>query len=177
MRGHASSAGNDAGELEPMANSIRRPAGKVPEAMLVDGGFTTRANVEPAHAEVIVWYAPLKEEAKQLREEKDPYAAKMRDGAAMKEFRARTGQAEPKARYACRGSTAKRTNAQARNANLYAVRVQGVKKAQAVLVLWALSHNLLRPEARRRQPSQTRVEQGTPADKAPVSQKTSANGE
>jgi transposase len=137
-------AGNDAKELEPMLDDIRANSGKEPKEMLVDGGFSTKANVELAEERGTKLYAPLKEEMKQLEQGKDPYAPKKGDSVAMAAFRARMGEPASKALYKLRGQSAEWTNASARSHDLYMLRVRGLKKVQAVLLLFALAHNLLR---------------------------------
>ena len=89
---------------------------------------------------------PLREEKKQLEDGKNPYEPKPKDTEAMKDFRARMGEPESKAKYKLRGQTAEWTNAQARGCGLYMVRVRGQQQVQAVLVLFALGHNQLRAE-------------------------------
>jgi hypothetical protein len=138
--------GNDSNELEPMLDDIRDNTGKTPKAMLNDGGYSTKENVDLADKQGTILYAPLREEQKQLDEGKDPYAPKKRDRPAMKAFRARMGQAESKALYKLRGQSAEWVNAQARRHGLYMVRVRGQQKVLAVLLIFAMAHNLLRAE-------------------------------
>ena len=137
-------AGNDAGQLEPMLADIHDNTGQHPQQMLVDGSYSTRHNVELADQHDIELFAPLKEERKQLDAGENPYAPKRGDNAAMTAFRARMGEPSAKATYKLRGQSAEWTNAQARNRGLYMLRVRGKAKVQAVLLLYALAHNLLR---------------------------------
>ena len=141
-----SNAGNDAHELEPMIEEIRDNTGMKPKEMLLDGGYSTKENIQMAGADGPVLYMPLREEKKQLEDGKNPYEPKPKDTEAMKDFRARMGEPESKAKYKLRGQTAEWTNAQARGCGLYMVRVRGKQQVQAVLVLFALGHNLLRAE-------------------------------
>ena len=137
-------AGNDAHQLEPMLDDIRGNLGREPKAMLVDGGYSTKGNVDLADQRGTVLYAPIKEEQKQLDEGKNPYAPKPRDRAAMEAFRARMGDPASKVLYKLRGQSAEWTNACARRHGLYLLRVRGLQKVQAVLLLFAIAHNLLR---------------------------------
>jgi transposase len=137
-------AGNDSHELEPMLDDIRRNIGRDPKVMLVDGGYASKDNVELADARGTVVYSTLREEQKQLDQGLDPYAPKRRDSEAMKSFRARMGEAESKALYKLRGQSAEWTNACARQHGLYMLRIRGLAKVQAVLLFFALAHNLLR---------------------------------
>jgi transposase len=142
-------AGNDSHELEPMLADIRDNIGETPKTMLLDGGYGTRENVDLADKEGTVLYAPLKAEERQLEEGKDPYAPKRGDSPAMADFRARMGQAESKDLYKLRGQSAEWTNANARRHDLYMLRVRGLAKVKAVLLIFALAHNLQRAAALR----------------------------
>ena len=73
------------------------------------------------------------------------------DSEAVKAFRARMATEAAKTHYKLRGQTAEWVNAQARNSGLYMIRVRGQAKVQAVLLLFALAHNLLRAKALRAQ--------------------------
>jgi transposase len=137
-------AGNDSHELEPMLDDIRGNIGRDPKVMLADGGYASKDNVDLADARGTVLYSALREEQKQLDQGQDPYAPKKRDSEAMKAFRARMGEAESKALYKLRGQSAEWTNACARQHGLYMLRIRGLVKVQAVLLLFALAHNLLR---------------------------------
>ena len=139
-----STAGNDSHELGPMLDAIEDNVGRVPGATLVDGGYGTRENVDLAAKRKTVLYSTLKAERRQLDAGKDPYAPKKGDSPAMEAFRARMGEPESKALYRRRGEAAEWVNACARRHGLYLLRVRGARKVQAVLVLFALSHNLQR---------------------------------
>src|SRR6266852_7286454 len=142
-------SGRDCGKLGPMLEQIQERYEELPEAMLVDGGFTTHADIETAHTAGVDVYGPIKEEEKQLAEGKNPYARKPRDGDGVAAWRERMGTDAAKVLYRLRASTAEWTNAQARNRGLYQVRVRGQRKVLAVALLYALAHNLVRAEALR----------------------------
>jgi transposase len=137
-------SGSDGGQLAPMLEQLEERYEALPEALLVDGGFTTHADIETAHAAAVKVYGPIKEEAKQLEQGQDPYAPKKRDGEGVAAWRQRMGTAEAKTVYRWRGQTAEWTNAQARNRGLYQVRVRGQHKVFGVALLYALAHNLMR---------------------------------
>lgn len=139
----ATNACNDARQLTPMVEEVRKNTGKRPEKVLVDGGYSTRKNVDWAAKNQIVLYTPVKDVKKQLEAGKDPYAPHKGDSPAMIAFRERMKQDESKAIYQMRAQTAEWVNAQARNRGLYMVNVRGKEKVRAVLVLMALAHNLL----------------------------------
>jgi transposase len=140
---HTTNAGNDAHELKPMLADIQNNTGQHPNQMLVDGGYGTRDNVDLAAQEHIELFSPLKAEQKQLDAGQDPYAPKRGDSAAMQAFRQRMSEPASKALYRQR-SQAEWVNANARNRNLYQLRVRGKAKVTAVLLWFALAHNLLR---------------------------------
>lgn len=154
----AATACNDANQLTPMVEEIRKNTGKRPEKVLVDGGYSTRKNVDWAAKNQIDLYTPVKDVKKQLEAGKDPYAPHKGDSPAMIAFRERMSQDESKAIYQLRAQTAEWVNAQARNRGLYMVNVRGKEKVRAVLVLMALAHNLLQVAKLREQ--QKKVQAG-----------------
>jgi transposase len=142
-------SGSDGGQMAPMLEQLQERYERVPEAMLVDGGFTTHVDIEAAHTQEVTVYAPIKEEAKQRQAGKDPYQPKKKDGPGVAEWRQRMGTAPAKLIYRERAATAEWTNAHARNRGFYQVRVRGQTKVLAVALLYALVHNLMRAEALR----------------------------
>jgi len=134
--------GSDGGLMGEMLDQIEEAYEKKPESYLVDGGFSSKADVENAHARGIVVYAPLKNEKEELAACKDPYSAKAGDKAGMKALRARMGTKEAKELYKKRSSTAEWVNAGMRLRGLYQLTVRGLSKVRAVVVLQALVHNL-----------------------------------
>ena len=138
----ATNAGNDAQQLEPMLDEIEGNIGCLPKSMLNDGGYSTKKNIDLADDRGTVLYTPIKEEKQQLEKGKDPYAPKRGDTAAMEAFRARMGETESKALYKLRGQAAEWVNAIARRHGLYMLSVRGLRKVQAVLLIFALAHNL-----------------------------------
>jgi transposase len=135
-------AGNDSHELEPMLDVIEENLGTTPKQMLVDGGYGTRENVDLAAERGTELYSTLKAEQKQLDAGKDPYAPKRGDSPAMKAFRARMGEPASKELYKMRGQSAEWVNACARRHSLYMLVVRGLQKVKAVLLLFAIAHNL-----------------------------------
>lgn len=140
--------GTDGGLLMPMVEQIEQNYGRVPDRSLVDGGYSSKADIDAASARKVEIYAPIKEEQKQLAAGLDPYQPKRGDSEPMKAFRARMGTPEAKALYRKRGETAEWVNAGMRNRGWYQVRVRGLAKVRTMVVLQALVHNVL--ETRRR---------------------------
>ncbi len=142
-------SGGDGGQMGPMLEQLQTRYQRLPAEMLVDGGFTTLADIEAAHTQEVTVYGPIKEEAKQLEAGKDPYQPKKKDGPGVATWRQRMGTATAKLIYRERAATAEWTNAHARNRGFYQVRVRGQRKVLAVALLYALVHNLLRAQALR----------------------------
>jgi transposase len=136
-------AGNDSNQLQPMMEEVREQTGQQPARLTADGSYNTRENVDWCAEQKITLYAPIKEEKKQLAKGKDPYAPHKGDSSAMIAHRARMKEEGSKAIYQLRCQTAEWVNAQARNRGLYNVRVRGVERVRAVVLLMALAHNLL----------------------------------
>jgi transposase len=134
--------GSDGGLLGPMIGAIKRRYGRVPGSVLVDGGYSSREDVEDAHRRGVAVYTTLKNERRELEAGTDPYAPKAGDGAGMKALRARMGTEAGKEVYKQRGPTAEWVNAGMRQRGLYQVSVRGVAKVRAVVLLQALVHNL-----------------------------------
>lgn len=135
---------SDGGQMGPMLDEIKERHDKVPKEYLVDGGFATRDDITYATTEhEVTVYAPIKQEKKKQQAGKDPFAPQKGDSEAVKEWRRRMGTEEAKMLYRFRAATAEWSNAQARNRGLYQVTVRGLTKVKAVLLLYALVHNLL----------------------------------
>jgi transposase len=135
---------NDGGQMGPMLDQIKERYVKSPPEYLVDGGFATLNDITYAatkHETTV--YAPLKKG----RTNKDPSTPQPGDSEAVKEWRRRMTTEEAKNLYRLRAATAEWTNAQARNRGLYAVTVRGLAKVKAVLLLYALVHNLMQTRA------------------------------
>jgi transposase len=143
-------AGSDGGQMGPMLDEIKERHDKTPKEHLVDGGFASRDDINYAAEEhKAKVYAPVKDENKKRQQGKDPFAPQKGDKPAVEEWRRRMGTEEAKKLYTLRAATAEWTNAQARNRGLYRITVRGLAKAQAVLLLYALVHNLMQGRALR----------------------------
>ena len=139
-------SGSDAQQMTPMVEQIERRYGQGPEELLVDGGFATKAEIEtvsaPPHDTVV--YAPVKDEEKKRATGADPFAARPRDSAGVAAWRERMGTAAAQTIYKERAATAEWVNAMARNRGLYQFQVRGLKNVLAVVLWYALAHNLMR---------------------------------
>lgn len=136
-------AGNDAGQLPPMLKQIQERHETMPEEALVDGGFASKEAIEEADELGCRVYAPLKDEEKQRKAGKDPYARKKGDSEPLAAWRARMGTATAKAIYQLRCQTAEWVNALCRNRGFWRMPVRGLTKCRTVALIYAITHNLL----------------------------------
>jgi transposase len=140
------SSGGDKGQLLPMVEQLKGRYAAPPGEALVDGGFTKIADIDevsPPRGETIV-YAPVMKKKNSTR---DPHTPRPGESDAIAEWRRR--MKTPKAReiYKERASTAECVNAIARNRGLCQFLVRGLKKVRAVVLWYALAHNLMRAVA------------------------------
>ena len=115
---------------------------------LVDGGFVKKADIDqvsPPQGGTTV-YAPVMESKDPQR---DPHTPRADDSPAVAEWRQRMATDEAKTIYRQRASTAECVNALARNRGLQRFLVRGLRKVKAVVLLYALAHNLMRAVALR----------------------------
>jgi len=133
--------GTDQGLLEPMLEQLRQRYGRCPSEMLVDGGFATVDGIQAAAASGSRLYAPVKPPK---NPKNDPYRPRRSDSQAVAEWRARMATQEAKGIYKQRAWTAECVNAHARNRGLWQFRVRGMLKAKAIVLWYALAHNLSR---------------------------------
>jgi hypothetical protein len=120
----ASNAGTDHGQLAPMVAQVEDRHAQVPEAMLVDGGFAIREDIEAVSDRTTV-YAPVQKPKDPTR---DPHAPLPTDPPAIAVWRERMGTPEARAIYKERAATAECVNAQARNRGLRELPVRGLAK-------------------------------------------------
>lgn len=144
--------GSDSGQLTPLVEQLAERHGQKPQEVLADGGFATSEDIQTLHAAHQVHvYAPVKDEDKKRAAGIDPFAPRARDAEGVAAWRQRMGTEAAKVIYAERASTAEWANAGMRNRGLYQVRVRGLAKVQAVVLGYALAHNLLRGVVLRQQ--------------------------
>lgn len=136
-----STCGSDQGQLSPMLEQLKARYGTVPSESLVDGGFVALEDFEKATQMGTRIYAPV---AKPKDEERDPYAPLATDTPAIAAWRQRMGSREAKEVYKERASSVECVNAQARNRGLQRFLVRGTSKVRAVLLWFAIAHNLVR---------------------------------
>jgi transposase len=141
-------SGGDQGQLLPMVEQHEQRYDEPPQAMLVDGGFVKKADIDalsPPEGGTTV-YAPV---MKSKDPERDAHTPRDDDSPAVAQWRQRMGTEEAKTIYKERAATAECVNAQARNRGLQRFLVRGLKKVKAVALWYALAHNLMRAVALR----------------------------
>lgn len=143
-------AGTDGGQMGPMVEQIHGQQGELPGQYYVDGGFSTKEDIERVGSQGITVFTPVKEADRQEEEGKDPYAPRRGEGPVLTEWRQRMGTADGKEKYKQR-SKCEWSNAQVRNHGLYGVLVRGLDKVKAVVLWHILANNLLRMAALRAQ--------------------------
>jgi transposase len=136
-----SNSGSDQGQLVPMIEQLEKRYGLVPSESLVDGGFAGLKDIQKASELGTVVYAPV---AKPKNEKRDPHVPLATDPPSVAQWRQRMGTPEAKEIYKQRAATVECVNAQARNRGLQRLLVRGQQKARAVLLWFAIAHNLMR---------------------------------
>jgi len=130
--------GSDRGLLRPMLEQWRKRSGRLPQRHLADGGFSSAEDLEWAHAEGIEVYCP----PTQSKYGTDPCQPRRGDGKGVLAWRERMASEAGKQPYKER-SKCECIHARWRNWGLRQLPVRGVQKVRAVLLLFALTNNIL----------------------------------
>lgn len=134
--------GSDLGQVEPMLEEIGRRTEKLPEELLVDGGYAKLGSIERAAQAGVTVFAPPQQPR---RADVDPTKPKENDGPGVAAWRRRMGTERGKAIYKDRATIAERTNADLRTwRGLDRITVIGASKVLCVTLLSALAFNLMR---------------------------------
>jgi len=144
-----SDAGTDVGQLTPMVKQLQERYGTGPAELLADGGYVDLADIRALAGPDIGCkvYAPPPGASDPTRAERPLWRV---DDAVIAEWRGRMRTPAAQAIYPERAATIECVNAQARNRGLRQVLVRGLAKVRAVVLWFALAHNLSRLMARRR---------------------------
>lgn len=144
--------GGDRGEMGRMIDQLQERYAQVPEEYLVDGGFSSKEDVEQVSRDPddedssgTTVYAPLRK----CPGGGDPHTRREQESQVVGDWRERMGTEEAKEIYQDRAATAECVNAIARNRGLQQFRVRGLIKVKAILLWHALAHNLTRAFALR----------------------------
>lgn len=141
--------GTDAGQIEPMMTQTKERLGKVPDQVLIDGGYMAVDDIEKATEAGTTVFMPIKDAKKMLEKGRDPHERKPGDSDIIADWRKRMGTEMAKLIYKLRAQTAELTNAHMRNRGLYSIRVRGLVKVKTMLMWHVLAQNLLRGEVLR----------------------------
>jgi len=133
--------GTDQTTMVSLAEQIEQRHQAQPTEWLADNGCTSLRNINEMGKRGCKVYAPVR-----VRKSADPTkpARPRRDSPAVRDWRERMQGDEAKAIYKQRGPTAEWVNAQLRNQGLLQILVRGTKKALAVVLLHAITHNMRR---------------------------------
>jgi transposase/IS5 family transposase len=141
-------AGSDFGQLTPMVEQVERRYGRGPRAVLADGGYVALDDVRklagPPWGCAVYAPPPTPRGPRRVDEPEE------RDDDVVRAWRARMATPAAKEVYKARAATSECVNALARNRGLQRFLVRGLNKARAVLLWFALAHNLLRAATLRR---------------------------
>jgi transposase len=136
-------AGTDHGQLEPMVEQVQRRYGRPPTDVLADGGYVDLDDLRAVAGAGVGCkvYAPPPGSDDPTRAHRPLWRV---DDALVAEWRQRMSTSDAQAAYRDRAATSECVNALARNRGLRQVVVRGLRKVRAVLLWFALAHNLLR---------------------------------
>jgi transposase len=128
--------------LEPMLEQIEERFEQLPEEHYVDGGFRSNLSIEHAAEKGIAVFSPIptRYSGNSL---KRPEEILPTDGPGVRAWKERMQTEVVQEKYKQRAATVEWANALARNRGLYRLLVRGRHKARAVLLWYALAHNLL----------------------------------
>lgn len=134
---------SDGGLLRVAVEGIKKRYGRAPRDVLADGGFAKREDVvalTQAPMQCVVYMPPPKLKTHTGQ----PVKPRENEPAEVKAWRARMATDQGKNIYRERCSSVECVNAQVRNRGLRQVRVRGLEKTRAVVLLYAVAHNLSR---------------------------------
>ena len=131
--------GSDGGLMGPMQQQIAETYHQTPAQYLVDGGFSKLDDIEHAYEAGIEVFAPPPKN----KHGTDPFAPRKNDGPGVAAWRTRMASDTGKAVYRERAKH-ECINAHLRNCGVVRLLVRGTEKVRAVLLWFAVAHNLQR---------------------------------
>jgi len=139
-----SQQGSDGGLAAPLEAQVVARTGQHPEEYLMDGGLATRDDITTLASHAVTVYAPV-EPPRTETSGRTAYDPRPDDTPAVAAWRQRIGTDEGQATYRQRSGIAEWTNAQLRvRHGLQRFTVRGVDRVTSVVLLLAVTHNLLR---------------------------------
>jgi transposase len=135
--------GNDGGQAPPVLDQVVERTGRLPRAYLIDGNFARRDDITALERRGVTVYAPTRAPRTTTsgRTKADP---RPDDTPEVARWRQRMETEEAKEIYKQRAATSECVNAHARRHGLTQLLVRGTDKVLSVLLLVAVTHNLLR---------------------------------
>ena len=128
--------------LNPMLDQIEDRCQQLPQEHYVDGGYRNNASFEAASEKGVTLYCPIPA-SYSAHSQKQAQDILPTDGSGVRAWKERMATPEAKEKYKQRAATIEWANALARNRGLYRLLVRGLRKVAAVLLWYALAHNLL----------------------------------
>lgn len=127
--------GSDFGQLDPMLSQLEDRYGVVPKALLADAGYAAKRDIEAIEARGCLAYVPPHSNGK---------AHHPKDSEVITQWKNRMESPEGQAMYRLRSSVAEWPFAGLRNRGLGQLPVRGRRAVKNVLLLHALTHNMMR---------------------------------
>lgn len=134
--------GTDAAQAVPMEEQVQERTDQHPKDYLMDGGFAARDAITTLEQRGITVYAPVRLPRNKPEEER--YLPRQGDSPEVVAWRERMATEEGKAVYKTRGALSEWANAQVRYLGVSQFTVRGIAKVTTVMLLIAVTHNLLR---------------------------------
>lgn len=131
--------GTDQTTMVQLAEQLERRYESKPQQWLADAGCTSIENIEKMNERGCKVYAPVR-----VNKRVPGKPPRRKDSQSVREWRERMESEEAKTIYKLRGQTAEWVNAQLRNRGLVGLLVRGAKKALAVVLVHAITHNMQR---------------------------------
>jgi hypothetical protein len=128
--------------LNPMLEQINKRYEQLSDEHYVDGGFRSHLGIELAADQGVAIYTPIPKQYN-INCSKRPEEILPTDGPGVCAWKERMQTEAAKQKYKQRAATVEWANALARNRGLYQLLVRGIRKARAVLLWYALAHNLM----------------------------------
>lgn len=139
-----SQQGSDGGLAAPLEAQVMERTGQHPDEYLIDGGLATRDDITTLAALGVTVYAPV-EPPRTQTSGRTAFDPRPDDTPAVVAWRTRMGAAKGQETYHQRSGIAEWTNAQLRGRHgLQRFTVRGVDRVTSVVLLLAITHNLLR---------------------------------
>jgi transposase len=135
--------GSDGGQAPPVLEQVVERTGCVPEGYLMDGNFAKREDITTLELRGVTVYAPS-QGPRSTTSGRTKTSPRKDDTPQVARWRERMETEEAKEIYKGRAATAECVNAHARRHGLTQLLVRGEDKVRSVLLLVAITHNLLR---------------------------------